>query len=99
MQTDLSGQPLDELKQWLAISTNEDDALLIRLLEAAWQVCRQFTGMTATSWEEAEDGLRHGIVRHAAHQYRERDAGLEGGSYPPAAVAALWRPWRTLRLS
>ena len=48
MPPDLSGQPLGELKQWLAISTPGEDALLLRLLATAWQVCLQFTGITAT---------------------------------------------------
>ena len=96
MQPDLSGQPLQELKQWLAITTTHEDALLLRLLEASWQVCQQFTGMAAASWDEAAEALRHGMVRHAAHQYRDRDTGSL--DKPPASIAALWRPFRTLRL-
>ncbi|MEA3045871.1 MAG: hypothetical protein QOJ53_203 [Sphingomonadales bacterium] len=41
------------------------------------------------------EALRHGIVRLAAHLYGHRDADAA----PPAAVTALWRPWRRLRLS
>ena len=95
MPPDLSGQPLSELKQWLAITTGSEDALLTRLLETAWQVCLQFTGLAAAEWSELDEPLRHGIVRFAAHQYRERD---EGASGLPAAVAALWRPYRMVRL-
>jgi uncharacterized phiE125 gp8 family phage protein len=40
------------------------------------------------------EALRHGIVRLAAHLYVSRDRP-DG---PPAAVTALWRPWRRLRL-
>lgn len=42
------------------------------------------------------EGLKHGIVRMAAemHGLREGDAAT-----PPAAVTALWRPWRRMRLS
>ncbi len=43
------------------------------------------------------EALRHGIVRLAAHLYSHRD--LAEGRGPPAAVTALWRPWRRLRLS
>lgn len=43
------------------------------------------------------EALRHGIVRMAAHLYSERDRPR--GAEPPAAVTALWRPWRRLRLS
>ncbi|HEV2816058.1 MAG TPA: phage head-tail connector protein [Allosphingosinicella sp.] len=39
------------------------------------------------------EALRHGIVRLAAYFYMHRDR-----EEPPAAVAALWRPWRRLRL-
>jgi uncharacterized phiE125 gp8 family phage protein len=42
------------------------------------------------------EALRHGIVRLAAHLYAHRDNPSGGG--PPAAVTALWRPWRRLRL-
>ena len=42
------------------------------------------------------EALRHGIVRMAAHLYTERDRPR--GAEPPAAVTALWRPWRRLRL-
>jgi len=42
------------------------------------------------------EALRQGIVRLAAHLYTHR-SGDEGGG-PPAAVTALWRPWRRVRL-
>lgn len=92
----LAGAPLGELKQWLAITTDTDDALLIRLMEAAWQACAQFTGHGATEWSALDTALRHGIVRLAAHHYRERDNGPTG--HMPTAIAALWRPWRMVRL-
>lgn len=41
--------------------------------------------------------LRHGIVRLAAHLYAQRDSAAAPAP-PPAAVTALWRPWRRLRL-
>lgn len=51
----------------------------------------------AESWATLPDGLRHGIVRIAAHHYRDRDA--EKPLQPPASVAALWKPWRQVRLA
>ena len=95
MSPDLSGQPIGELKQWLAISTGHEDALLLRLLDTAWQMCLTFTGAAASGWDDLDAPLRHGIVRLAAHQYRERDAGA---AVLPAAVIALWRPYRMVRL-
>jgi len=56
-----------------------------------------FTAGLAANWDSLPDGLRHGIVRLAAHNYRQRETG-EAQALPPAAVAALWRPWRGLRL-
>jgi uncharacterized phiE125 gp8 family phage protein len=37
--------------------------------------------------------LRQGMLRMAAHLHVARDADASG---PPAAVTALWRPWRRL---
>ena len=42
------------------------------------------------------DSIRHGIVRLAGDYYALRE-GVE--AQPPASVAALWRPWRRMRLS
>lgn len=50
----------------------------------------------AASWNELPEGLRHGAVRLAAHLYTRRDSTDET---PPAAVAALWRPWRRMRIA
>ncbi len=53
------------------------------------------TGL-ADDWGDLPDALRQGVVRLAAHLHAHRDAADDGG--PPAAVAALWRPWRRMRL-
>jgi uncharacterized phiE125 gp8 family phage protein len=42
------------------------------------------------------EALRQGILRLALHSYARRDAA--DPEAPPAAVTALWRPWRRLRL-
>lgn len=39
--------------------------------------------------------LRQGILRLVAHMFASRDGG---GGEPPAAVTALWRPYRRVRL-
>lgn len=172
---ELGGAALDELKQWLAITTPHDDTALMALLRASLDMCEAFTGtmpLSATceeilpampgwqclatrpvqaitavegipaegprfafagdayeleidsdgtgqvrlarqgaagriavrfvaglspGWGSLPEGLRHGIIRLAAQQFRERDSGAS--DTPPAAVAALWRPWRRLRLA
>jgi uncharacterized phiE125 gp8 family phage protein len=174
---DFSGAALAALKEWLAIATAREDALLLRLLASAHETCERFTGLiplacgveevldpgagwlslatrpvralTSVTWLDADgeatvietaawsraiaaDGsggirlddppkegrlvvsftagiagnwaaippaLGDGILRLAAHAYRGRDnAQGSGASEPPAAVAALWRAWRRLRL-
>lgn len=62
------------------------------------RVAVRFTAGLASDWDSLPSGLRHGIVRLAAHQHREREN--DGASpLPPASVAALWRPWRRMRLA
>ncbi len=55
-----------------------------------------YTAGQATDWNGVAEPLRQGIVRLAAHLFANRDAPDEAG--PPAVVAALWRPFRQLRL-
>jgi uncharacterized phiE125 gp8 family phage protein len=50
----------------------------------------------AADWNGIPEMLRHGIVRQAAHLYQRRGEAEDAGM--PAAVTALWRPWRRLRL-
>lgn len=50
----------------------------------------------AADWNGVPEPLRQGITRLVSHLYTHRDAADAGG--PPAAVAALWRPWRRMRL-
>ena len=51
----------------------------------------------ATGWSGLPGAIRQGAVRLAAHLFAHRDAADDAG--PPAAVAALWRPYRRMRLS
>jgi uncharacterized phiE125 gp8 family phage protein len=52
----------------------------------------------AGTWADLPSPLRQGILRLAAHFYTSRAAEGPRASEPPAAVAALWRPFRRLRL-
>ena len=93
------GAALGQLKSWLAISTTAEDAALSSLINAALEACEAYIGQTlADEWAQVPQAVRHGVIRLAAHLYRQRDT--EGDSTtPPIAVAALWRPWRRLRLT
>jgi len=81
-----------------AVELEADGAGLVRVLRQghAGRIAVRFVAGLAPTWESLPDGLRHGIVRLAAHHWRERDSAVDAG--PPAAVAALWRPWRRMRL-
>ena len=53
----------------------------------------------AAAWADLPAALRHGVVRLAAHFYTYRSGeGGRGRDEPPAAVTALWRPYRRMRL-
>lgn len=83
-----------------AIDLSADGTGLVRVIAPglATRIAVRFTAGLAPGWNALPQGLRHGVVRLAAYQYRQRDdAGAE--PQPPAAVAALWRPWRRLRLA
>ena len=41
------------------------------------------------------EAIRQGILRMTQHLHEARDGG---GAAPPAAIAALWQPWRRLTL-
>lgn len=50
-------------------------------------------GLAAT-WDAMPAALAQGVALLAAHLFEHR----EGDAVPPAAIAALWRPWRRVRV-
>ena len=69
----------------------------VRVLRGAeGRVAVRYRAGQASDWNGVAEPLRQGIVRMAAHFYTHRDR--EDGSGPPAAVTALWLPYRRLRL-
>jgi uncharacterized phiE125 gp8 family phage protein len=55
-----------------------------------------FRAGLASDWNGLPEALRQGLIRLVAHLFTHRDAADAGP--PPAAVAALWRPWRRMRI-
>jgi hypothetical protein len=51
----------------------------------------------AVSWDTIPEAIRQGVIRLVSYMYTNRDSATDTG--PPAAVAALLRPWRRMRLS
>lgn len=52
----------------------------------------------AADWAGVPAALSHGIIRLAAYFYTSRTESGRPGEAPPAAVTALWRPFRRIRL-
>lgn len=63
---------------------------------SAGRVIVTYEAGIAAGWAGLPDMIRQGIIRLVAHLHAHRDARDDGG--PPIAVAALWRPWRRMRL-
>ncbi|MBA2920041.1 hypothetical protein GON01_08240 [Sphingomonas sp. MAH-20] len=63
---------------------------------AAGRVRVTYLAGLADDWDRLPEPLRQGVVRLTTHLFAHRDDAREGA--PPAAVAALWRPWRRVSL-
>ncbi|MGN6277215.1 MAG: head-tail connector protein [Sphingomonas sp.] len=70
---------------WIRASNAVGKAVLVVALSA---------GMAA-DWASLPAAIRQGVVMLAAYLYDNRD----GAGAPPAAVTALWRPYRRMRLA
>jgi len=92
-----SRTPLPATDYELDISAESRGLVRLRSGTGVRQIIVTLAAGLAEDWELLPDGLRHGILRLAAHHYRSRENGSE--TAPPAAVAALWRPWRRMRVA
>ena len=57
----------------------------------------RFRAGLGLDWNGVPEPLRQGLIRLVVHLFTHRDAAEAGA--PPAAVAAMWRPYRRQRLS
>lgn len=82
-----------------AIELDADGTGRFRILNAGTtrRVAVRYRAGLAPEWDDLPEPLKQGIVRLAAHHHRSRESG-SGDVAPPAAVAALWQPWRRMRL-
>jgi uncharacterized phiE125 gp8 family phage protein len=93
--TDGAATPLAPADYAIDIDSNGDG--WFRTAQPRERMRISFEAGLAAGWEDVPEALRQGILRLAAHLYTFRtDAGAQ--AEPPAAVTALWRPWRRLRI-
>lgn len=73
----------------------------VRLMRpiAQTRVAVTYSAGLAADWAGLPDAIRHGLIRLCAHQHRARDDDRMAAAVPPSVVAALWRPWRRMRLA
>lgn len=83
-----------------AIDIDADGDGWVRVVapDAARRIRIGYQAGAASAWADLPAALRHGIVRLAADFYTSRTAEDARAGDPPAAVAALWQPFRRLRL-
>jgi uncharacterized phiE125 gp8 family phage protein len=102
--TQVEGLPADGAPFVLAVDAyaididhNGDGWVRVTQPGAAGRVRVTYDAGIAADWAGLDDPIRQGIIRLVAHLHANRDA-VDGGQ-PPAAVAALWRPSRRMRLA
>ena len=82
-------------KALLRLEGETEDAALREMAGAAVELaeayCRQ--GFAGGAWEALPAPIAHGLAVMTAYLWERR-----GDAVPPAAVAALWRPYRQLGL-
>lgn len=83
------------VRGYLRMADGAEEAVLARAAEAACGVAAAFLGVALPAlWAEVAAPVAQGIVLLTAHLVEHREADVA----PPAAVAALWRPFRVMRL-
>ncbi|WP_338467030.1 hypothetical protein RXV95_00280 [Novosphingobium sp. ZN18A2] len=95
---DGSRRPLDPTDYELDLGADGTGRLRLLAPVGEGRIVAGYTAGLSPDWAGLPEALRQGLVRLAAFQHRERDSG--GASpLPPAAVSALWRPWRRVRVA
>ncbi|WP_194955649.1 head-tail connector protein [Sphingopyxis solisilvae] len=80
----------------LSLAADGAGRVMIMPQHGAARVRVTYRAGMAAAGADVPEAIRHGIVRMAQHLYEARDG--KDVPPPPAAIAALWQPWRVLRL-
>lgn len=81
---------------WMGELDPADGSLIAAQSAGAWRV--QVSGIAGLASDENDvpEPIRQGVLRLVAHLFTARDGN---DAEPPAAVTALWRPYRRIRLA
>ena len=71
------------------------DAQRLGWVRARGRATVSYRAGAAAGWGDLPPPIATGVVLLVAHLFDHR----ENGAAPPAAVSALWRPWRRVRLA
>lgn len=83
-------------RAYLRMAAGAEEDVVARAAAAACEVARAFLGAElAAEWDDVPGAVAQAIVLLAAHLIEHRDADV---APPAAAVAALLRPFRVVRL-
>ena len=91
---DGSGTPLAASDYAIDIDSSGDG--WVRMTNGGGKAQVTGTAGMASDSNGVPEPIRQGIIRLTAHLFNSRDGG---GGDPPAAVTALWRPFRRMRLA
>lgn len=80
----------------IEIGADGTGAIKLQKMPEYNRIAVRYMAGVSDSWSRLDNALKQGIIRLAGHYYRERDEG--SAKSPPASVAALWRPYRRMRL-
>jgi uncharacterized phiE125 gp8 family phage protein len=99
LPADGPAQPLASGAYAIDIDSNGDGWVRLTAPDDNRRIRVGFKAGLAGAWADLPAALRHGILRLAAHFYTSRAGEGARANEPPAAVTALWRPFRRIRLS
>lgn len=93
----VAGAPAVLAADRYAVDIDADGIGWVRIGDAggAGRVAVSYTAGLAVGWDALPPPIAQGVAMLAAHLFEHR----EDDRAPPAAVAALWRPWRVMRLT
>lgn len=92
----VSGAPFVLAAEAYGVDVDAEGRGWVRVIApgSASRVAVSYSAGLAADWDGVPAALAQGVVALAAHLFVDREAGAS----PPAAVAALWRPYRRMRL-